>query len=490
MEKAHAVHTMTFTIRVRRFTNGPAAGALRATAFRKGLSNVRWHLFIAASGLAAFSALAAAAGGGVVPDDAATAAVPAAAWNLHGQFTGVFQYHPAFTSPYQGSNSLDRGNNGRETTDATLFGGARLWAGAAAYVNAEVDQGFGLNDTLGAAGFPSGEAYKVGARNPYFRLPRAFVRQVIALSDDPAAPALDDAINQLPDAGTGDSLTLTAGKFSTVDIFDSNRYAHDPRGDFLNWSVIDAGAFDYPADAWGFTYGAAIEWRRAWWTARGGIFALSKVPNSKDIDGQFRQFGLISEFEARYALLGRPGTLRALAFLNRGEMGRYADALALAQTSGAAPDTGLVRRYASRPGMVLNAEQEIAPDLGAFGRLSANTGAQEAYEFTEINASASAGLSLGGSRWQRPDDRTGLAVVMNGISSAARRYLADGGLGILIGDGRLPHYGREKIVEAYYACRVRAKVTAGADLQELVNPAYNRDRGPVTVASVRIHAEF
>jgi high affinity Mn2+ porin len=440
-------------------------------------------LRLAAAALALDMAAAAAAA------DADGSDTPApAAWNLHGQATGVLQYHPAFTSPYQGGNSLDPGNNGRETTDLTLFGGLRLWQGAAAYINAEVDQGYGLDGTLGAAGFPSGEAYKVGARNPYFRLPRAFVRQVIALGGD--LQPIDDGINQLAGTTSADNLTITVGKLSVVDIFDNNAYAHDPRGDFLNWSVIDAGAFDYPADAWAFTYGGAVEWTHAWWTLRGGAFALSKVPNSKDIDGQFRQFGLVGEFEARSDLLGRPGKLRTLAFLNRGDMGRYADAVALAQATGGVPDTARVRRYASRPGLALNLEQELTGGLGAFARASANTGAQEAYEFTEINNALSAGLSLRGDRWQRPEDRTGLALAVNGISSAARSYFADGGLGILIGDGQLPHYGREKIVEAYYACRAAAGVTLSADLQEIVDPAYNRDRGPVTVAALRLHAEF
>jgi high affinity Mn2+ porin len=444
------------------------------------------HLSLAALALCAAAGTPAA---GAAEADGAASSV-AQSWNLHGQFTGVLQYHPSYTAPYSGTNSLDGGNNGRETTDLTLYGGARLWRGAAVYVDAEVDQGYGLNDTLGVAGFPSGEAYKVGARNPYFRLPRAFVRQAFALSDEAAADAVDDGPNQLAGPASADSLTLTLGKFSVVDLFDNNSYAHDPRGDFLNWSIIDAGAFDYPADAWGYTYGAAAEWTHHWWTLRGGAFALSKVPNSKDIDGQFRQFGLVGEGELRGHWLGRPAKLRALAFLNRGDMGRYADALALAQATASVPDTALVRRYASRPGVALNLEQEVTADLGAFARASANTGEQEAYEFTEINDSVSAGLSLRGAPWQRPDDRTGLALAVNGISSAARSYLAAGGLGILIGDGQLPHYGREKIVEAYYACRARAGVTVSADLQEIIDPAYNRDRGPVTVVALRAHAEF
>ena len=177
-------------------------------------------------------------------DDAATtpatttAAGPASQdWNLHAQFTNVTQYHPAFTSPYQGANSLDPGNNGRETSDVTLYAGARLWTGAEFYADAEVDQGYGLSTTLGVAGFPSGEAYKVGARNPYFRLPRAFVRQVIAQSAAGSA-AQADAANALAGRQYEDSVTITLGKFSVVDIFDANRYAHDPRGDFMNLSLI------------------------------------------------------------------------------------------------------------------------------------------------------------------------------------------------------------------------------------------------------------
>ncbi len=415
---------------------------------------------------------------------------PAAVANLHGQFTTVVQYHPAFTSPYRGPNSLDPGNSGRETVDLTLFGGLRLWRGAAVYADPEIDQGFGLDDTLGAAGFPSGEAYKVGARRPYFRLPRAFVRQVIDLAGDGTPTALPSAANQLPQTQAADNVTLTLGKFSVVDIFDNNAYAHDPRGDFLNWSVIDAGAFDYPADAWAFTYGAAAEWTQAWWTLRGGAFALSQRPNSRDIDGGFHQFGLIAEAEERHTLLDHPGRLKVLAFVNRGRMGRYDDAVALAQARGGVPDTARVRRYASRPGGVLGLEQELGADLGAFARFSANEGAQEAFEFTEINASASAGLSLAGTRWRRPADRLGGAVAVNAMSSAAQRYFAAGGLGILIGDGQLPHYGREKIVETYYAAALGPVITLSADLQRIVDPAYNRDRGPVTLAALRLHAQF
>jgi high affinity Mn2+ porin len=429
-------------------------------------------------------------------DSADPPAVPVAtpqdpeAWNLHAQMTAVSQFHPAFHSPYEGSNSLSPGFSEKETSDVTVFVGRRLWAGAAAYLDPEVDQGFGLDNTLGIAGFPSGEAYKVGSRNPYFRLPRAFVRQVVAKQDARASTFQADGPNQIAESVPDENVTITVGKFGVGDIFDTNTYAHDPRADFLNWSVIDGGAFDYAADAWGFTYGGAVEWTRAWWTLRGGAFALSKVPNSKDLEGRFRQFSLIAEFEERHHFLGHDGKAKALAFVNRGRMGRYDDAVRTGLETSSIPDTALVRRYASRPGIATNIEQEIDADWGIFARASINDGAQEAFEFTEINKSLAAGASLKGQAWGRQQDSVGVAAVVNGLSSAARSYFAAGGIGILIGDGRLPDYGFEKILETYYCLRPAEHVAITGDFQFVHDPAYNRDRGPVSIFGLRIHAEF
>jgi len=410
------------------------------------------------------------------------------AWSLHGQFTTVAQYHPSFTSPYRGTNSLDPGNSGRETVDLTLYAGVRVWSGGAFYVNPEIDQGFGLSTTLGLGGFSSGEAYKVGVANPYFRLPRYFLRQVFDLGGNDVAPESD--ANQVADRQASENVTLTAGKFSAVDLFDTNRYAHDPRTDFMNWAVIDSGAYDYAADSWGYTYGVAAEWTQAWWTLRAGSFALSRVPNERTLDRSFKQFELVAEAEERHAWSGHPGKLRLLAFNNRGRMGGYDAALDLPLPAGALPSTAAVRRMASRPGVALNFEQEVVPDLGVFARASVNDGTKEAYEFTEINRSLAAGVSLAGDRWSRAQDTVGAAFVVNGLSSAARRYFAAGGMGILIGDGRLPDCRFEKIVETYYALRLTAHLALSVDYQYVVNPAYNADRGPVSIFGVRIHAQM
>jgi high affinity Mn2+ porin len=409
-------------------------------------------------------------------------------WSLHGQLTNVTQFQPGFHSPYQGQNSLDPHDHVDETVDITLYAGLRLWRGGSIYANPELDQGHGLSDTLGVAGFTSGEAYKVGSNPPYMRLPRAFFRQVIDLGGAPEEVA--DGPNQVAGTQTADRITLTAGKFAAVDLFDANRYAHDPRADFLNWAVIESGAFDYAADAWGYTYGMAAEWKQSWWSVRAGVFDLSEFPNSKELDHSFSQVAYMLELEQRHALWGHAGAAKLLGWLNDAEMASYRDAVRLAEETGTAANASFVRKRQTRGGLALNVEQEIVPNLGVFLRLSTNDGRKEAFDFTDVNRSVAAGASLGGAAWSRPDDAFGLAFVLNGLSGDARDYFAAGGLGILIGDGRLPHYGAETILETYYAVRLLKWLGVALDYQYIQNPAYNRDRGPVSVIGLRIHAEI
>src|SRR3569832_281445 len=422
----------------------------------------------------------------ILAADAAHADDPSP-WSLHAQTTFVVQYHPAFRSPYQGANSLIPKSMGDETFDATGFLGVRIWNGGEIYADPEIDQGFGLSNTLGAAGFLSGEAYKVGKAEPYFRLQRLFFRQSFDLGGD--AQALDDEQNQVAGTRTADNLVLTGGKMSVTDIFDTNAYAHDPKGDFLNWSLIDSGAYDYAADAWGYSYGIAAEWTQDWWTLRAGLYDLSRVPNSTELETDFSQFEIVGEGEARTMWFGHPGKIKLLGFVNRGRMGDYLDAVAGGRAAGAGPDTALVRQYASRPGGVVNLEQQVTDDLGAFARLSFNDGSKEAYEFTEINRSAALGLSLKGMSWGRKDDTVGFAGVNNVLSESERAYFADGGLGILIGDGLLQHYGDERILESYYDAAITGWLSLSADYQFIDNPAYNPDRGPASVFAGRLHAQ-
>ncbi len=416
------------------------------------------------------------------------AATPPQVYAVHGQFTLTNQANFAFHSPYTGPNSLNPSAEGRETADLTLFAGVRPWSGAELWINPEIDQGFGLTNTLGIAGFSSGEAYKVGASNPYLKLQRLFLRQTIDLGGE--RQNVDADANQLAGSQTENRLVLTVGKFGVVDIFDTNDYAHDPRGDFLNWSLIDTGTFDYAADAWGYSVGGAAEWYQGRWTARAGLFNLSVVPNSPALEYNFSQYQVIGELEERHQLGGHPGKIKVTWFLTEGRMGRFADAIALAQQTAQPADIAAVRRFRGRQGIGFNLQQEVTDDLGVFAHGGLADGDTEPYEFADIDRTLAAGVSVKGKRWSRQDDTFGLAAVVNGISKVHEQYLNDGGTGILVGDGKLPHPGAEAILETYYDIALAKVAHLSLDYQFVDNPAYNRDRGPVSIVAARLHAQF
>jgi high affinity Mn2+ porin len=406
---------------------------------------------------------------------------------IHGQATYVEQETDSFTAPYAGPNSLSP-DIGRETIDATLFLGARPWPGAEIWVSPEIDQGFGLDNTLGVAAFPSGAAYKVGSDKPYLRLPRAFVRQTVNL--DGAREAVEATATQLGGSRSPDRWVFTVGKFGVTDIFDTNQYAHDPRSDFLNWAAIDAGTFDYAADAWGFTVGAAAERYQGNWTLRAGLFDLSNIPNSQHLDPGGHEFQLVAEAEKRHEWFGHSGRVLVTVFDSRARMGLLDAAVDLAAVTGEPVNIAAVRQYRSRLGASLDMEQELTPDLGTFARLGKAAGNVESYEFTEIDRTVTAGASLKGSRWHRPDDTVAIAAINDGISGAREQFLNAGGLGILIGDGKLPHPGPEQILETYYSFAARSWAHLSLDYQWVRNPGYNTERGPASIVAVRLHVEF
>jgi high affinity Mn2+ porin len=410
-------------------------------------------------------------------------------WAYYGQATFVEQYHPAFRSPYRGLNSLDPGSRGDETFDFTVYAGVKLWDGAEAWINGEVDQGFGLSNSLGVAGFPNGEAYKVGSSTPYPKLPRLFLRQTIDIGGD--VKGVDPDINQLGGTQTDDRIVFTLGKMSVADVFDHNQYSDDSRHDFLNWALIDLGTFDYASNAWGYTYGAVTEWYQDWWVIRAGLFDLSEVPNSTKLETTFgRQFQLVTEFEEDHTLWDEPGKLRLLTFLSHGRMGLFSDAISLSEAIGNPADTTLVRHMHERPGIGLNLEQHIGDDLGFFLRTGYDDPSREPFDFIDADETVSAGLSMAGNRWDRPDDTIGLAFLVNGISREHATYFNDGGVGILVGDGKLPRPGSEKIIEALYTVATIQSLKVTADYQFVDNPAYNTQRGPVSAFGVRLHTEF
>jgi high affinity Mn2+ porin len=415
-------------------------------------------------------------------------------FNFHGQFTLTEQAYPPIHAPDQGPNSLPATGQGREVADATLYAGMRLWHGAELWVNPELDQGFGVANTHGVAGYPSAEAYKFGSVYPYARVQRYFVRQTIDLGGE--TQKVDADLNVFAGSQTANRLVLTVGKFGIADLFDTNKYANNSKMDFLNWSVINAGTFDYAGDAWGYSYGAAAEWYQDRWTVRGGIFDLSATPAGGNsplaygLDENFSQFQLIGEIEERHELWGQPGKLKVTGFLSRGRAGSFSDAVALAAITGQPADITAVRAYKSRPGVSLNLEQQVTETLGVFARAGWADGNVEPWDFTDIDRTVSGGVSLTGKQWGRPDDTVAVAGVINNISGIHQMFFNAGGLGILLGDGQLPRPGLEQIVEMYYSYALSSSSHLTFDYQFIANPGYNTDNGPVNVFAGRFHWQF
>jgi high affinity Mn2+ porin len=408
-------------------------------------------------------------------------------FSFHAQYTGTIQAHPSFAATETGANSLTPQSSCKNTNDLTLFLGLHVSEYGELFINPEIDQGFGLSDTLGLAGFSSGEAYKVGKNTPYLKIPRCFYRQTFNFGA--TTIDLDEGINQFAMKTSEDRLVVTVGKFSVVDIFDNNAYAHDAKNDFLNWSVIDAGAFDYAADSWGYTYGAATELSLHAWTARAGFFVLSDFPNSENLDTSLKQFEVVTELERRYQIGQLAGKVKVLFFANQGYMGNYLTALTNAPI-GTTPSTATVRKMDTKTGFALNFEQAVSENLGIFARASHNDGKTESFDFTDINTSYAAGLSIQGKTWGRENDKAGLALVQNELSTNAQAYFKAGGMGILIGDGAHPSYAPEQILEFFYSARLLKNTNLTFDYQLINNPAYNPDRGPAQLFALRLHTEF
>ena len=404
-------------------------------------------------------------------------------WSTHYQYTGINQGYPAFRSPYSGANSLNPGNRMNETMSATAYIGRTLWQSGELYLDPEFNQGFGLSHTTGLAGFPNGEAQKAGEHVPKLNISRFYLVQTIGLGGE--QEKVEDDLNQVAGSRDISRVTIYAGKLAVNDLFDNNAYAHDPRNDFFNWSVWEGGAYDYAADQKGYSDGVAAELNQKDWALRTGVFLMPKRSNSRDLETRiFQRGGYQAELEERYELYGKSGKLRLLGFINRSFAGGYREALAVPGI-----DIAQTRKGRLKEGFVVNLEQAISDDLGAFARFSFNDGHNEIMSFTDIDRSGQIGLSLKGSAWQRPDDTIGVAGVINALSSAHADFLKAGGLGILIGDGTL-NYRSEDILEAYYRFQVVKPLSLTADYQFIAHPAYNGDRGPVSVFALRVHLQY
>jgi len=410
-------------------------------------------------------------------------------WNLFWQATSIGDYHGTFRSPYQGPLSLAPYGERDVSLTTTLFLGFRLDQNTYVYINPEIAGGRGFSNVDGVANAPNGELPRVATATPKPYLARAYIMHDFGWGD--ARESFDSEENQLAGQRRMNRYTIYAGRFTMTDFFDNNRYSHDPRTQFMPWATMYNGAWDYPADVRGYTWGWVHELHTTNWAFRYGSAAEPKVANGLRFDRRlFVNRGDMFEGERRFLVRKHPGAVRLLSFLLRTNSGNYADAIRASEATGNPPEVTATRRNGTlKYGFGINAEQEFATDIGAFVRLGWNDGKTESFAFTAIDRLASGGVSVVGRRWRRKDDTAATALTVGGLSGVHAVYLARGGLDFLIGDGKL-QYAPEYVWESYYSARLFPGFFATFDLQRVANPAYNQDRGPVWISSIRLHIEL
>lgn len=405
------------------------------------------------------------------------------------QATLIGQDLRPFPSPYAGPNSLTGGGDRAVTQTYGAYFGVQLTTRFQVYLDVELFRGSGVGKTVGLAGLPNGDAVRQGSgdlgQSPY--LARLFGRWTLPLGG--AEETIGRAMDQLPGRVPARRLVLTAGKLAANDLFDTSAFAGAPRTQFMNWSLFNAPAWDFAADTRGYTRGLAAELHQPGWALALGRFQMPTEANGNQLDADLPR-AHSDNVQLTLQADGGP-VIRLLAFANHARMGDYAVALAGANTgastgvSAEAPDITATRRPGrAKRGWVLNLEQPLDPEgaQGLFLRLASNDGRTESFAFTEADRS----LAFGGqARGRGSEDRWGLALSIQDLSPGHRAYLAAGGQGFVLGDGRLAA-AREQVVEAYYAWAPRPWLRLSPDLQWIRNPGYNRDRGPAKVLGLRL----
>ena len=416
--------------------------------------------------------------------------------NVHGQTTYINQRYNNFTSSYSGMNSMSSQKSMAYTWSGTLFFGARLAPNTDIYFNPEVISGVPFSDLTGLGGFSNGEANKSAGLNAKFYSARAFLRQTINQEGDKVV--LENEANQITQTVSSNRVVVTAGQFSTLDIFDDSRYAKDPRIQFMNWGNMTYLAYDYAADARGYSTGLAGEWYLSNWVMRASRMLAPKTPNGRDLNWQiFNTYGDQIEVERQHNIADLPGKVSVLAYRNRMILARFQDAtnyVVANNAQGTQAINNVRTNYQYKTGVGINGEQALTKDLGIYGRAFTSDGHTETMSFTEADNSISVGMGLNGTSWSRPKDTIGISMMQNGLSSYRKNYLQSGGVSYFIGDyagpGQTISYRPERIGEVYYNATVIKNVLAGLNFQHINNPAYNSARGPVNILSFRIHAEF
>jgi high affinity Mn2+ porin len=425
---------------------------------------------------------------------ASTTAAPAPAdagpenWNAHVQSTYIFQTKDPMHAAYTGPNSLQPGREYGWSFSATAAFGLRLWQGAEVYFDPETIAARAISNAVGLGGLADGEISKTSSPNPSIYYARLFLRQTWDLGGQHTAVESD--MNQLAGSVASRRIVLTAGFYAPTDIFGQNSYAGDPRTQFFNAALMTYGAWDYPSDARGYTWGAALEYYHDDWAFRIGQYMEPRDPNGMQLNYRlFQDYGQVAEAEHDHTIAGQSGKISVLLYRNRAKMGDYSDALEYAAIFGGTPALSNVRATRVKTGYGVHVEQNLTDDIGAWVSWSANNGSFEEYAYAEIDQQLQAGLSIKGTRWHRSDDTVGIAYTNNGLSGAHAAYLAAGGLGGFLGDGALTYHS-EDIYEIYYSAKVVKGVYVSGDYQHIANPGYNEARGPVDFFGARLHLAF
>ncbi len=412
---------------------------------------------------------------------------------LGAQTTIVNQTNLPFHSAFSGQQSLNANGQNATTQTRSAYFGAQITDNLSAYLDMDWFLGEGLHGGSGLAGFANGEVVRSGSVNtpkkPYAA--RAFAEYMLPLSGETAEVVRE--MDQLPGHVPVDYLIGKGGLMSAGDDFDTNRYANNARVQFLNFSLINNTAWDYAADTRGYTWGAMVGIVHPGWALKIGSYAMPKVANGLHFDTGFSEdHGDNIELSLK-PLPNSDTTVRLLAYVNHGRMGKYTAALANARGTGTTPDIGTDNAPGhTKYGLGINAEVPIADDgnTGAFFRAGWSDGRTSNFAFTDVDAEVSGGVQLSGVHWGRDDDWVGLGLAANFLSNKHKDYLAAGGIGLLIGDGALVHYAPEEIVETYYSAKITGWLRFSPDYQFVNNPAYNADRGPVHIFAVRLRASM
>ncbi|BBP00581.1 carbohydrate porin [Sulfuriferula nivalis] len=412
-------------------------------------------------------------------------------WDAKFQTTYVWQSKLPFSAAYSGPNSFSPDKAESYTFSTTAYLGLRLWQGGEFYVTPEITQGVAFSNLTGLGGFTNGEITRASGSTPTIYRQKLFLRQT--WNQGGGTEHVEADLNQLAGSQDKNRFVLTVGNFSTLDVFDHNEYASDPRTQFMNWGNMTYAAYDYAADARGFGWGFAGEWYKNDWVFRFGRMTGPKEPNMLPVDTAIGQhYGDQIEVEHVHILGGQPGKVRILAWRNRARLASFADALAYLEAHPGADQQTIFNVRSGEKikyGIGVNIEQAINDNLGFFLRAMKADGRTETYAFTEVDGSFATGLVFSGAKWGRANDVLGLSLMENTLSAERRRYLEAGGISFFIGDGAL-RYQPEQIFESYYSLNVWKKTSVTADYQHIWNPAYNADRGPVNIISARLHTEF